>query len=108
MHLTMISRNVIPSFEGAFFRIAPVAFKKEFNPSRRHNLHEESVYLAKKASLFSQLLFLHLMFCYTLRRFGGLHPLCGTGVTSRIIVIVSPASCNDRNADSLPAPGPFI
>src|SRR4029079_2481395 len=43
----------------------------------------------------------------TLRRFGGRHPLCGIGVTSLIRLIVKPAACSERNADSRPAPGPF-
>lgn len=29
---------------------------------------------------------------YTRRRFGGRQPLCGIGVTSRIVVIVKPAA----------------
>src|SRR5450759_329230 len=64
--------------------------------------------LPKKRLPYLTNIFDILLLNYTLRRFGGLHPLCGTGVTSRIMVIVSPASCNDRNADSRPAPGPFI
>src|SRR5690625_1613916 len=44
---------------------------------------------------------------YTRRRFGGRHPLCGTGVTSRIAVISNPAACKERIAASRPAPGPF-
>src|SRR5699024_8773972 len=44
---------------------------------------------------------------YTRRRFGGRHPLCGTGVVSLIAVISKPAACNDRIAASRPAPGPF-
>src|SRR5699024_5028442 len=44
---------------------------------------------------------------YTRRRFGGRHPLCGTGVTSRIAVISNPAACKERIAASRPAPGPL-
>ncbi len=44
---------------------------------------------------------------YTRRRFRARHPLCGTGVQSRMIVIASPALCSPRTADSRPAPGPF-
>ncbi|CCB87231.1 putative uncharacterized protein [Parachlamydia acanthamoebae UV-7] len=44
---------------------------------------------------------------YTRRLLGGLHPLCGQGVTSRIEVINNPAPCKPRTADSRPAPGPF-
>src|SRR5260363_246633 len=42
------------------------------------------------------------------RRFGGRHPLCGTGVTSEIVVIFSPKPCNARTEDSRPGPGPLI
>jgi hypothetical protein len=42
----------------------------------------------------------------TRRRVGGRQPLCGIGVTSRIVVIVKPAACSARNADSRPEPGP--
>src|SRR5512138_1386210 len=43
----------------------------------------------------------------TRRRLGGRQPLCGTGVTSRIRVILKPADCRARSALSRPAPGPF-
>src|SRR6201999_3752534 len=33
-------------------------------------------------------------------------PLCGIGVTSRIDVIMKPADCSARSADSRPEPGP--
>jgi hypothetical protein len=44
---------------------------------------------------------------HTLRRFGGLHPLCGIGVTSRIDFTSSPTVCRARIADSRPEPGPL-
>src|SRR5699024_7202628 len=44
---------------------------------------------------------------YTLLLFGGLHPLCGIGVTSLMLLISNPAACKDLIADSLPAPGPL-
>jgi len=44
---------------------------------------------------------------HTLRRFGGLHPLCGIGVVSRIAVTRIPALLMARIADSRPPPGPF-
>src|SRR5690606_8019367 len=44
---------------------------------------------------------------YTLLRFGGRHPLCGSGVTSMIVVTSRPTFCKVLIADSLPAPGPF-
>ena len=40
------------------------------------------------------------------RFFGGLQPLCGTGVISRIKVISNPVAWRARIAVSLPAPGP--
>src|SRR5215468_9641479 len=43
---------------------------------------------------------------YTRRRLRGRQPLCGMGVTSRIDVMVNPAACNARSADSRPEPGP--
>src|ERR1700730_16852419 len=43
---------------------------------------------------------------YTRRRLRGRQPLCGIGVTSRIDVMVNPAACSERNADSRPEPGP--
>src|SRR6188768_488480 len=42
----------------------------------------------------------------TRRRFGGRQPLCGMGVTSRIVVMVMPTDCRARSADSRPEPGP--
>jgi len=44
---------------------------------------------------------------YTLLRFGGLHPLCGRGVTSSIEAIRNPACCRAEMADSRPEPGPL-
>src|SRR4051812_21298491 len=42
------------------------------------------------------------------RRFGGRQPLCGTGVTSWISVILIPRLFKARTADSRPGPGPLI
>src|SRR3954470_24264320 len=42
------------------------------------------------------------------RRFGGRQPLCGTGVTSWISVILMPRLFSARTADSRPGPGPLI
>ena len=44
---------------------------------------------------------------YTRRRLGGRQPLCGTGVTSRMLVILNPTLLSARNAASRPEPGPF-
>ena len=44
---------------------------------------------------------------HTRRRFAGRHPLCGSGVTSSILRIFSPADCRAVMADSRPEPGPF-
>ena len=43
---------------------------------------------------------------HTLRLLRGRQPLCGIVVTSRIEVMVKPADCNARSADSRPEPGP--
>src|SRR3954471_5283027 len=42
------------------------------------------------------------------RRLGGRQPLCGTGVTSEMLVIFSPSAFNARTADSRPGPGPLM
>src|SRR5438309_10076205 len=42
------------------------------------------------------------------RRFGGRHPLCGTGVTSEMLLILRPSAFNARTADSRPGPGPLM
>src|SRR6516165_2778035 len=44
---------------------------------------------------------------YTLRRFGGRQPLCGTGVTSLIERTSRPDEASARTADSRPEPGPL-
>src|SRR5918998_5286769 len=42
------------------------------------------------------------------RFFGGRQPLCGTGVTSEMLVILKPTALSARTADSRPGPGPLI
>src|SRR4030067_131918 len=42
------------------------------------------------------------------RRLGGRQPLCGTGVTSLMLVIFSPIAFRARTADSRPGPGPLM
>src|SRR4051794_22266341 len=44
---------------------------------------------------------------YTRRFFGGRQPLCGSGVTSSMTLMVRPAACSAVMADSRPAPGPL-
>ena len=41
---------------------------------------------------------------YTLRRFGGRHPLCGIGVVSLMERTSMPADARARTADSRPEP----
>src|ERR1051326_3317478 len=48
-----------------------------------------------------------IVLSYTLRRFGGRQPLCGSGVMSSIDLIVRPAACSAVIALSRPLPGPF-
>src|SRR5258706_4316216 len=44
-----------------------------------------------------------------IRRFlGGRQPLCGTGVTSEMLVILNPTAFKARTADSRPGPGPLM
>src|SRR5262245_23444386 len=42
------------------------------------------------------------------RRLGGRQPLCGTGVTSEMLVILRPSAFSARTADSRPGPGPLM
>src|SRR5699024_4256475 len=46
-------------------------------------------------------------FNQTRRRLGGRQPLCGMGVTSRIMVTSRPVACRARMALSRPEPGPL-
>src|SRR3954447_17509715 len=93
-------------------------------PSRRHCRQSGPIYLAK---LLSLPFLLHVRFTamasafvplnksvgqeayttnQTLRFFGGRHPLCGIGVTSRITRTSMPAVDSARTALSRPDPGP--
>src|SRR5437879_6507551 len=45
--------------------------------------------------------------CYTRRFLGGRQPLCGSGVTSSMALMVMPAACRAVIADSRPEPGPL-
>src|SRR5213080_2667145 len=45
---------------------------------------------------------------YIRRRLGGRQPLCGTGVTSEILLILRPSAFRARTADSRPGPGPLM
>src|SRR6476620_12593321 len=42
------------------------------------------------------------------RSLGARHPLCGTGVTSAMLVILNPTALSARIADSRPGPGPLM
>src|SRR6188508_3795221 len=42
------------------------------------------------------------------RRFGGRQPLCGTGVTSVMLLIFMPSALSARTALSRPGPGPLM
>src|ERR687883_479410 len=44
----------------------------------------------------------------TRRFFGGRQPLCGSGVTSSIALMIRPDCCSAVTADSRPDPGPLI
>src|SRR6478672_8559048 len=66
--------------------------RNSFIFSRRQRRQSAPVYLAMNQ---------------TLRRFGGRHPLWGTGVTSLMVPTSSPTACSERIAVSRPEPGPF-
>src|SRR5574342_1189262 len=70
--------------------------RKSFSPSRRHWRHLASRFLAMLGPP------------QTRRRLGGRQPLCGTGVTSEIDMILKPTALRARTADSRPGPGPLI
>src|SRR5688500_11736682 len=63
-------------------------------PSRRESLHLGPRYLA----IFPR--------PQTRRFLGGRQPLCGIGVTSSMLVTLSPQAFSARTADSRPGPGP--
>src|SRR3954465_11323489 len=67
--------------------------RNSFIFSRRQRLQSAPVYLAMNSQ--------------TLRRLGGRHPLCGTGVTSWMVPTSRPTACRLRMAVSRPEPGPF-
>src|SRR3954464_6428332 len=67
--------------------------RNSFIFSRRQRRQSAPVYLAMSGQ--------------TLRRLGGRHPLCGTGVTSLMVPTSRPTACNERIAVSRPEPGPF-
>jgi hypothetical protein len=46
--------------------------------------------------------------CQIRRFLGGRQPLCGTGVTSAMLVILNPTALSARTADSRPGPGPLM
>src|SRR3954462_15378156 len=66
--------------------------RNSFIFSRRQRRQSAPVYLAMNQ---------------TLRRFGGRHPLWGTGVTSLMVPTSRPTACGERIAVSRPEPGPF-
>src|SRR5216110_620889 len=89
----VLAGRVVASLDCALVGEATGALENSFIPSRRQSRHFASRYRAIGAS-------------YTRRRFGGRHPSCGIGVTSRIAVISRPTAWSERMAASRPAPGP--
>src|SRR5271169_4533858 len=79
-------------------------FRNRSVPSLRASLHFGPMY---RATLLSRLR-VRKSLGQMRRRFGGRQPLCGTGVTSEMLVILSPSAFNARTADSRPGPGPLI
>src|SRR5205807_10171701 len=96
----MLSRTSIAALKCAI-RHTLVAFKKKFYPLTPAKF-------ADGAGITGHLVtppHTHLT-GYTRRRLGGRPPLCGTGVTSVIGVILSPVDCNARIAPSPRDSGP--
>src|SRR3974390_1940182 len=77
-------------------------FRKRSVPSRRESLHLGPRYLA-----IAFLEFGRVSAGQTRRFLGGRQPLCGIGVTSAMLVILSPQALSARTADSRPGPGPL-
>src|SRR5258708_16117218 len=133
---TTLALRALPCWPGPNLRFStgPLSvkhlgpFRKSFMPSRRQRRQTGPLYRAnlfllvvqvtiglqaggpsvpihKKRFEISNLKFEILN--QTLRRFGGLHPLCGIGVTSRIERTSMPAAARARMADSRPEPGPL-
>jgi hypothetical protein len=69
--------------------------------SRRCNSYLSYLLVAAAVTDFLQLRY------YVRLLLGGRQPLCGIGVTSRMLVTNNPAPCNALMAASLPAPGPL-
>src|SRR3954465_9735371 len=67
--------------------------RNSFIFSRRQRLQSPPVYLAMNSQ--------------TLRRLGGRHPLCGTGVTSWMVPTSRPTACRLRMAVPRRGPGPW-
>src|SRR5262245_1082668 len=89
--LAVLPRREVALFDGALLRVTPLPFEEQ--------LHR----LAATQTTDRTNVPCH----YTRLRLGGLHPLCGIGVTSRIDFTSRPTVCSARIADSRPDPGPL-
>src|SRR5947208_10009650 len=106
----MLPGNEVALLDGALLRKTTQAFQKQLLPF-------PAAQAADCISVSCQLLFSLPktlgIFCHghqyhqTRRRFGGRQRLCGSGVTSRITTMCSPAAASARTADSRPEPAPF-
>src|SRR5260370_1576318 len=126
--LPVLSRNEVALLDGTLLREAPQTLQKQLLPlpaaqaadcisvscQLLFSLPKTLETFRGTATLRSVLAFskkahrLKLAPAYqTRRRFGGRHPLCGMGVTSRMTTMCSPAPATARTADSRPEPGPF-
>src|SRR6476620_8235095 len=118
--LTVLAWRITPSLDRALFGHTACALQKQLHAfSSAQPTHWTTILshcvlpLYRDRSSHSPSAITHcddastMNSAYTLRRFGGLHPLCGMGVTSRMRLILRPALCNDRMADSRPDPGPL-
>ena len=88
----MCTGRITTARKSTLVGIATAASQEEF-------LTFPSAYLAFRANVPCH---------YILLLRGGLQPLCGSGVTSFIAVIVRPTVCRVLIAASLPGPGPFM
>src|SRR5207249_5608944 len=119
--LAVLARREIALLDGALLRIAAFPFQEQLHAlaaaqaADRSNVTSHSVPFRKQLVSWSMgklvTAFTNLPTYqfpnYTRRLFGGRHPLCGIGVTSRIDFTSRPTVCSARIADSRPDPGPL-
>src|ERR1019366_6833002 len=100
--LPVLPRRIGPAGVRALLGVAALTLQEELRALA-------AAKLANRTMITSHEIFSCLLgsAAQTRRRLGGRHPLCGTGVTSRIRVTLKPTPWSARRALSRPAPGPF-